>query len=132
MHTLDGLPVERGAASARVCPLRSLACSECGRLLQEPRHQIILLCFLATLVAYVERVGFSIAFTEMAKAAGTSEAVKGAVMSAFYWGYAFSQVLLLQHVTLPDEQADGCGELGPPCHGTMPSLNSASLAVYIA
>ena len=60
--------------------------------MQEPRHQIILLCFLATFVAYVERVGFSIAFTEMAKQAGTSEAVKGAVMSAFYWGYAFSQV----------------------------------------
>ena len=40
----------------------------------------------------MERVGFSIAFTEMARAAGTSEAVKGAVMSAFYWGYAFSQV----------------------------------------
>ena len=37
-------------------------------------------------------MGFSIAFTEMAKEAGTSEAVKGAVMSAFYWGYAFSQV----------------------------------------
>ncbi len=61
-------------------------------LLQEPRHQVTLLCFLGTFVAYVERVGFSIAFTEMAKEAGTSEAVKGAVMSAFYWGYAFSQV----------------------------------------
>jgi hypothetical protein len=27
----------------------------------------VLACFLATLTAYVERVGFSIAFTEMAK-----------------------------------------------------------------
>ena len=61
-------------------------------MLQEPRHQVTLLCFLGTFVAYVERVGSSIAFTEMAKEAGTSEAVKGAVMSAFYWGYAFSQV----------------------------------------
>ncbi len=60
--------------------------------LQEPRHQVTLLCFLGTLVAYVERVGFSIAFTEMAKQAGTSEAVKGAVLSAFYWGYSLSQV----------------------------------------
>ena len=33
----------------------------------EPRFQIVLACFLATLTAYVERVGFSIAFTEMAK-----------------------------------------------------------------
>ena len=63
--------------------------------LQEPRHQVTLLCFLGTLVAYVERVGFSIAFTEMAKQAGTSEAVKGAVLSAFYWGYSLSQVTSL-------------------------------------
>ena len=43
----------------------------------------------------MERVGFSIAFTEMAKQAGTSEAVKGAVLSAFYWGYSLSQVTSL-------------------------------------
>ncbi|KDD74572.1 hypothetical protein H632_c1215p0, partial [Helicosporidium sp. ATCC 50920] len=58
----------------------------------EPRHLIILCCFLATLCAYVERVGFSIAFTGMAASAGVDERVKGAVMSAFYWGYALSQI----------------------------------------
>jgi ACS family sodium-dependent inorganic phosphate cotransporter len=42
-------------------------------------------------VAYCERVGFSIAYTAMAKAAGVSEARKGSVLSAFYWGYGLSQ-----------------------------------------
>ncbi|CAL8466206.1 g5742 [Coccomyxa elongata] len=60
--------------------------------LQEPRHQITLLCFLATFTAYVERVGFSIAYTAMAKKANVSESVKGTVLSAFYWGYGVSQV----------------------------------------
>ena len=62
-------------------------------LAQEPRHQITALCFAATFVAYMERVGFSIAYTAMARQAGTSEAVKGSVLSAFYWGYCLSQVL---------------------------------------
>jgi MFS family permease len=57
-----------------------------------PRHVIVALCFLATFTAYVERVGFSIAFTALAKHRGYDEQVKGAVMSAFYWGYGVSQV----------------------------------------
>lgn len=63
-----------------------------GLLPQEPRHQITLLCFLATFTAYVERVGFSIAYTAMAKRVNVSESVKGTVLSAFYWGYGVSQV----------------------------------------
>lgn len=58
----------------------------------EPKHAFIAACFLATFVAYVERVGFSIAYTEMAKVAAVDEAVKGTVLSAFFWGYAVSQV----------------------------------------
>lgn len=57
----------------------------------EPRHQIVMACFLATLAMYVERVGFSIAFTELAKSATLDESVKGTVLSAFFWGYALSQ-----------------------------------------
>jgi hypothetical protein len=56
------------------------------------RYRIVAACFLATFVAYVERVGFSIAFTEIAKGGGGGEALKGAVLSAFYWGYGVSQV----------------------------------------
>ena len=66
------------------------------RLLQ-PRHLIILACFLATLSAYVERVGFSIAYTAMAKVAQVDEATKGTVLSAFYWGYGLSQVGVHMH-----------------------------------
>lgn len=58
----------------------------------DARHQIIFACFLATLVMYMERVGFSIAFTEMAKTAGLDAATIGTVLSSFYWGYGVSQV----------------------------------------
>ena len=58
----------------------------------EPRYQIVLACFLATFSAYVERVGFSIAFTKIAEEGGLHEGTKGTVLSAFYWGYAVSQV----------------------------------------
>ncbi len=60
----------------------------------EPRYKIVIACFLATFTAYVERVGFSIAFTTLAKEAGLDEGTKGTVLSAFYWGYAVSQVLI--------------------------------------
>jgi hypothetical protein len=57
-----------------------------------PKVLIVLCCFLATFSAYVERVGFSIAFTAMSKQAQLGEHVKGNVLSAFYWGYGVSQV----------------------------------------
>ncbi len=47
---------------------------------------------MATFTAYVERVGFSIAFTGMSQVAQLDEAAKGTVLSAFYWGYGLSQV----------------------------------------
>lgn len=49
-------------------------------------------CFLATLSAYVERTGFSIAYTAMAEQTNVGDTVKGTVLSSFYWGYAVSQV----------------------------------------
>jgi ACS family sodium-dependent inorganic phosphate cotransporter len=59
----------------------------------EPRYLMAVCLFLATLTAYVERTGFSIAYTLMAsESGGVSESTKGAVMSAFYWGYGISQV----------------------------------------
>lgn len=64
----------------------------------EPRYVIVGATFLATLTAYVERVGFSIAFTAMAKEAHLEEAMKGTVLSAFYWGYGLSQVTLLDQL----------------------------------
>lgn len=57
-----------------------------------PKVLIVACCFLATFSAYVERVGFSIAFTAMSKQAHLDEHIKGNVLSAFYWGYGVSQV----------------------------------------
>lgn len=70
------------------------------RVIIEARHLIVLACFLATLSAYVERVGFSIAYTAMAKVDKVDEATKGTVLSAFYWGYGLSQVGLLLCLTI--------------------------------
>ncbi len=58
------------------------------------RHTIVAACFLATFIAYVERTGFSVAYTAAAKEQAVSEAVKGTVLSSFFWGYALSQVSL--------------------------------------
>ena len=73
-------------------PPTKQASSRWLKLKLEPRFIVVLTCFLATFTAYVERVGFSIAFTTMAKEAGVDEARKGTVLSAFYWGYGVSQV----------------------------------------
>ena len=56
------------------------------------RYLICLFCFLATCCAYVERTGFSVAFTALCKAENVPERVEGMVMGAFYWGYGLSQV----------------------------------------
>lgn len=83
----DALPTP---PTPRARPPFAAGCRRALRL--EPRFHVVLACFLAALVAYVERVGFSIAFTAMCNQAGVEEGHKGVVLSAFYWGYAVSQV----------------------------------------
>lgn len=56
------------------------------------RYLIVILTFLCTSVCYIERVGFSIAYTFAADAAGVNQSSKGAILSTFYYGYACSQV----------------------------------------
>ncbi|KDP28058.1 hypothetical protein JCGZ_19466 [Jatropha curcas] len=56
------------------------------------RYLIIILTFLSTCVCYIERVGFSIAYTVAADAAGVNQSSKGTILSTFYYGYACSQV----------------------------------------
>lgn len=60
--------------------------------MRSPHAWVVMACFLATLIAYVERTGFSIAYTAIAKESGTSEGTTGAILSSFYWGYGLSQV----------------------------------------
>lgn len=56
------------------------------------RYLIVTLTFISTCICYVERVGFSIAYTAAADAAGVSQSSKGTILSTFYYGYACSQV----------------------------------------
>ncbi|KAF8402722.1 hypothetical protein HHK36_010811 [Tetracentron sinense] len=56
------------------------------------RYVIVVLTFICTCVCYVERVGFSIAYTIAADAAGVNQSNKGTILSTFYYGYACSQV----------------------------------------
>ncbi|XP_060216311.1 probable anion transporter 5 [Lycium barbarum] len=58
-----------------------------------PKHYlIVILTFICTSVCYVERVGFSIAYTVAAHAVGINQSSKGVILSTFYYGYACSQV----------------------------------------
>lgn len=56
------------------------------------RYVVVILCFLCTLIMYVERVGFSISYTAMARRDGIDETQKGFIMSCFFYGYALTQV----------------------------------------
>lgn len=56
------------------------------------RYIIVVLTFICTCVCYIERMGFSIAYTIAADAAGVNQASKGMLLSTFYYGYASSQV----------------------------------------
>ncbi|XP_004516558.1 probable anion transporter 5 [Cicer arietinum] len=56
------------------------------------RYLIVILTFICTSVCYIERVGFSIAYTVAADAAGVNQSTKGTILSTFYYGYACSQV----------------------------------------
>uniref|UniRef100_A0A0D6R7G8 Major facilitator superfamily (MFS) profile domain-containing protein n=1 Tax=Araucaria cunninghamii TaxID=56994 RepID=A0A0D6R7G8_ARACU len=62
-----------------------------GRKLPK-RYIIVALTFLCTCVCYIERVGFSIAYTVAADAAGVNQSSKGLILSTFFYGYALSQV----------------------------------------
>ncbi|GJP65766.1 hypothetical protein CLOP_g22628 [Closterium sp. NIES-67] len=61
-------------------------------LILPQRYVIVLLTLVCSAVCYIERVGFSIAYTAIAIREGVDQATKGWVMSAFYYGYASSQV----------------------------------------
>ncbi|KAL6654808.1 hypothetical protein ACP70R_008273 [Stipagrostis hirtigluma subsp. patula] len=56
------------------------------------RYVIVFLTFVCTNVCYIERVGFSIAYTVAADAAGVNQANKGMILSMFYYGYVLSQI----------------------------------------
>lgn len=56
------------------------------------RYVIVLLTFLCTNVCYIERMGFSIAYTAAADSVGVNQSSKGLILSTFYYGYVLSQI----------------------------------------
>ncbi len=57
------------------------------------RYQMMAMLLLALLLCYIDRVIISIAAIEMQKELGWSDADKGLVLSAFFFGYLLMQIL---------------------------------------
>ena len=64
------------------------------------RHVIVILIFIAAAICYIERIGFPVAYTEVALRTGIDQATKGYVLSAFYYGYATSQVGKMRSISV--------------------------------
>ncbi len=56
------------------------------------RYSVIILFALSTVLCYIDRVNISIAIIPLARAKGYSEAERGLVLSAFFWGYLWPQL----------------------------------------
>ncbi|MCO5562332.1 hypothetical protein L7F22_015958 [Adiantum nelumboides] len=56
------------------------------------KYVMVAMVFASTSICYMERVGFSIAYTAAAASAHANERVKGYILSAFFYGYVLSQV----------------------------------------
>ena len=57
------------------------------------RYTVIVLFALSTVLCYIDRVNISIAIIPLAHAKGYSEAERGVILSAFFWGYLWPQLL---------------------------------------
>ncbi|MCC2655607.1 MAG: transporter [Panacagrimonas sp.] len=56
------------------------------------RHVLVLMCFAAAFVCYIDRVNISIAIIPMAEHFGWSQTEKGFVLSSFFIGYMLGQI----------------------------------------
>jgi ACS family sodium-dependent inorganic phosphate cotransporter len=57
------------------------------------RHTMVLLCFFATFICYIDRVNISVAIIPMAEQFGWSDTQRGLVLSSFFVGYLVTQVV---------------------------------------
>lgn len=57
------------------------------------RYTVIILFALSTVLCYLDRVNISIAIIPLARAKGYNEAERGLILSAFFWGYLWPQLL---------------------------------------
>ncbi|MDB6089340.1 MAG: transporter [Gammaproteobacteria bacterium] len=57
------------------------------------RHTLLILCFLALLIAYTDRVNMSVAAVAMREQLGWTQTTKGFVLSAFFVGYMLFMIV---------------------------------------
>ena len=57
----------------------------------QKRHNIVLLCFCAAFICYIDRVNISVAVIPMQEAFGWSDTTKGLILSSFFIGYMILQ-----------------------------------------
>jgi Sugar phosphate permease len=62
------------------------------RIRWQKRHTVMLLCFMAAFICYMDRVSISIAVVAMQEQYGYSETTKGLILSSFFLGYCLFQI----------------------------------------
>jgi MFS transporter, ACS family, solute carrier family 17 (sodium-dependent inorganic phosphate cotransporter), other len=57
------------------------------------RYTVVAMFFLATVLCYVDRVSISVAIIPLSRDRGYDAAAQGIILSAFFWGYLWPQLL---------------------------------------
>ena len=87
----DALPMAAIGAGA-VDPVEAEGCVDHVPLLGSRRCVALLMCWLANIVCYVDRVNISVAIITMSKELQWSDSQQGFVLSSFFYGYILTQI----------------------------------------